>query len=187
MMLAGGRCRQGAGLRQRGRGHTCGTCDRILPVLLALLLVASGAAAQAPFRVTEGERMRVVTRALGWTVLRDVAAPPGAVETGMVLIRAQRPVPPAARPGHLARTLRSLRPFRVTDLPAEDHLRLAGLPGDVIQARAIGQPSGCRWCCAPSASTPPTAAGCWSPPLPRANGRRWRRNVAAVLDGFRPG
>ena len=48
---------------------------RILPVLLALLLVASGAAAQAPFRVTESEHMRVVTRALGWTVLRDVAAP----------------------------------------------------------------------------------------------------------------
>jgi hypothetical protein len=160
---------------------------RILPVLLALLLVASGAAAQAPFQVTEGEHMRVVTRALGWTVLRDVSAPRGAAETGMVLIRAQRPVPPAARPGHLARMLRSLRPFHVTDLPVEDHLRLAGLPGDVIQARAIGQPSGVpvvlRAVCLYAADRSWLLVAS----APAADWPVLEPELAAVLDGFRPG
>jgi hypothetical protein len=69
-------------------------------LLLVVLLAAQGAplqaAAQAPFQVPEGDRMRVATRGLGWTVLRDVSAPRDAAETGMVLIRAQRPVPPAS-------------------------------------------------------------------------------------------
>lgn len=160
---------------------------RILPVLLALLLAASGAAAQAPFRVTEGEHMRVVTRALGWTVLRDVGAPRGAAETGMVLIRAQRPVPPAARPGHLARTLRSLRPFQVTDLPVEDQLRLAGLPGDVIQARAIGQPSGVPVVLRAVCLYGPERSWLLIASAPAADWADLEPALAAVLDGFRPG
>ena len=160
---------------------------RILPVLLASLLTASGAAAQAPFRVTEGEHMRVVTRALGWTVLRDVAAPRGAAETGMVLIRAQRPVPPAARPGHLARTLRSLRPFQVGDLPAEEHLRLAGLPGDVIQAHATGQPSGVPVVLRAICLYAPDRSWLLVASAPAADWPGLEAELAAVLDGFRPG
>lgn len=160
---------------------------RLLPVLLASLLMASGAAAQAPFRVTEGEHMRIVTRALGWTVLRDVQAPRGAAETGMVLIRTQRPVPPADRPGHLARTLRSLRPFQIATLPVEEPLRLAGLPGDVIQAHAIGQPSGVpvmlRAVCLYGADRSWLLVAS----APVADWPGLEAELAAVLEGFRPG
>jgi hypothetical protein len=120
-------------------------------------------------------------------VLRDGAAPPGAVETGMVLIRAQRPVPPAARPGHLARTLRSLRPFRVTDLPAEDHLRLAGLPGDVIQARAIGQPSGVPVVLRAICLYAPDRSWLLVASAPAGEWPALEAELVAVLDGFRPG
>lgn len=160
---------------------------RILAVPLALLLLASGAAAQAPFRVTEGEHMRVVTRARGWTVLRDVAAPRGAAETGMVLIRAQRPVPPASRPGHLARTLRGLRTIHVTDLPVEDHLRLAGLPGDVIKARAVGQPSGVPVVLRAVCLYGPDRSWLLVASAPVADWPALEPELAAVLDGFRPG
>jgi hypothetical protein len=115
---------------------------RLMPALLLLLLGAPAALAQARFSVPEEARMRVVTRALGWTVLRDIEAPADAAETAMILIRAQRPVPVAARPGHLARLLSGLRPFHFTTLPAEGQLHLAGLPGTVIEAPAIGAPSG---------------------------------------------
>ena len=105
----------------------------------------------------------------------------------MVLIRAHRPVPPAARPDHLALTPGGLRPFRFGALPAAEHLRLAGLPGDVLEAHATGQPSGVpvvvraiclyaqdrSWLLIASAS-----AADW-PALEPA--------LAAVLDGFRPG
>ena len=131
--------------------------------------------------------MRVVTRALGWTVLRDIGAPRGAAETGMVLIRAQRPVPPAARPGHLARTLRSLRPFQVGDLPAEDHLRSGRAAGRrdpgprhrAAERRACGAARGL-----PLRARAELAAGRLRPRsrLAGAGG-----GVAAVLDGFRPG
>ncbi|TDH60179.1 hypothetical protein E2C06_23410 [Dankookia rubra] len=160
---------------------------RILALLPVLLLIASGAAAQAPFRVTEGEHMRVVTRALGWTVLRDVTAPRGAAETGMLLIRAQRPVPPAARPGHLARMLRSLRTIHVTDLPAEDHLRLAGLPGDVIQARATGQPSGVPVVLRAVCLYAPDRSWLLVASAPAADWPGLEAELAAVLEGFRPG
>ena len=160
---------------------------RILPVLLAVLLTVSGAAAQAPFRVTEGDRMHVVTRALGWTVLRDVTAPRGTAETGMVLIRAQRPVPPAARPGHLARTLRSLRPFQITDLPVEEHLHMAGLPGDLIQAHAIGQPSGVPVVLRAVCLYTPDRSWLLIASAPAADWAALEPALAAVLDGFRPG
>jgi len=48
---------------------------RILPVLAMLLPGVPGAAAPAPFQVPDNGRMRVLTRALGWTILRDTAAP----------------------------------------------------------------------------------------------------------------
>lgn len=160
---------------------------RILTVLVALLLTVSGAAAQAPFQVPDTGRIRVVTRALGWTVLRDVAAPHGAAEVGMVLIRAQRPVPPAARPGHLARTLRSLRPFQITGLPAEDHLRLAGLPGDVLQAHAIGQPSGVPVVLRAVCLYAPERSWLLIASAPEADWAALESALAAVLEGFRPG
>lgn len=160
---------------------------RPLPVLLASLLMASGAAAQAPFQVTEGAHMRIVTRALGWTVLRDIQAPRGAAETGMVLIRAQRPVPPAARPGHLARTLRGLRTIHVGALPAEAHLRLAGLPGDVIEARAIGQPSGVPVVLRAVCLYGPDRSWLLIASAPVADWPGLEAELAAVLDGFRPG
>jgi hypothetical protein len=159
---------------------------RLLPLLLALLLVAP-AAAQAPFHVTEGERMRVVTRALGWTVLRDVTAPRGAAETGMVLIRAQRPVPPEARPGHLARLLRNLRPFRFDALPAAEHLRLAGLPGDVIETRATGEPSGEALVVRAVCLYAPARSWLLVASAPVAQWPGLEPELARVLEGFRPG
>ncbi|RAI58194.1 hypothetical protein [Roseicella frigidaeris] len=162
---------------------------RLLPVLLLLPLLGlpAGALAQARFSLPETGRMRVVTRALGWTVLRDSAAPADAAETAMILIRAQRPVPPAARPGHLGRLLPGLRPFHFARLPAEGEIRLAGLPGQVIEAPATGQPSGApvrvraiclfgrerSWLLVASAP-----AGEWPALEPE---------LARVLEGFRPG
>lgn len=160
---------------------------RLLPLLLVTPLLAAGAWAQAPFRVPESDRMRVVTRAQGWTVLRDVTAPRGAAETPMVLIRAQRPVPPSARAGHLAYTLRNLRAFRFADLPAEEPLGLAGLPGSRLEARAIGVPSGealmVRALCLYAADRS------W---LLIASAPAWQwpevePALARVLEGFRPG
>ena len=91
-----------------------------------------------PFQVTEGEHLRIAGRVLGWTILRDRAPTREAPETGMVLIRVQRPVPPASRPGHLAVTLRAFRPFHFASLPAEERVELAGLPGTAIETRAMG-------------------------------------------------
>lgn len=95
-------------------------------------------AAALPFQVTEGEHLHLAGRGLGWTILRDRAPSRAAPETGMVLIRAQRPVPPASRPGHLAATLHAFRPFRFAGIPAEESIHLAGLPGAAIEARATG-------------------------------------------------
>ncbi|GGC35304.1 hypothetical protein GCM10011504_12070 [Siccirubricoccus deserti] len=92
--------------------------------------------------VPEGEHLRIVARQWGWTVLRDVTAPADAAETALVLIRPQRPVPPEARAGHLAATLRNLRPFRFGPLPAETEVRIGGLPATVIETTATGARSG---------------------------------------------
>jgi hypothetical protein len=96
------------------------------------------AAAALPFQVTEGEHLHRTGQALGWTILRDRAPSREAPETGMVLIRAQRPVPPARRPGHLAAVLRAFRPFHFATLPAEEPVDLAGLPGAAIETGAMG-------------------------------------------------
>ncbi len=99
-----------------------------------LLLLAAG----LPFQVTEGEHLRMTGQALGWTILRDRAPRPDAPETGMVLIRVQRPVPPASRSGHLAAMLQAFRPFHFPNLPAEEGVRLGGLPGTAIETRGMG-------------------------------------------------
>jgi hypothetical protein len=160
---------------------------RHLLLLPLALLAASGAAAQAPFRMPEGERMRVATQGLGWTVLRDLAAPRGAAETGMVLIRAQRPVPPAARPGHLARTLRHLRPFHFDALPAATRTEMAGLPADRLEARGTGQPSGVPVVVRATCLYGPARS--WlliaSAPVPDWPGLELE--LTRLLDGFRPG
>jgi hypothetical protein len=95
-------------------------------------------AAALPFQVTEGEHLHLSGRVLGWTILRDRAPSREAPETGMVLIRVQRPVPPARRPGHLAAMLRAFRPFHFGALPAEERVQLAGLPGAAIETEAMG-------------------------------------------------
>lgn len=159
----------------------------LLPALLAAAALPPAAAAQAAFRLPESERMRVVTRALGWTVLRDVTAPRGAVETGMVLIRAQRPVPPAARPGHLARTLGHLRPFHFTELPAAESRRLAGLPGDEVQARALGQPSGVPVMVRALCLYGPERSWLLIASAPLAEWPGLEPELTRLLDGFRPG
>lgn len=94
--------------------------------------------AALPFGLPEGERLRITNRAFGWTVLRDREAAAGARETGMVLVRVRRPVAPADRPGHLAASLRHFRPFHFGPLPAEEPVRVAGLPGQAIEAPAMG-------------------------------------------------
>ena len=94
--------------------------------------------AALPFGLPEGERLRVTNQAFGWTLLRDREAAPGARETGMVLVRVQRPVAPADRPGHLAASLRHFRPFHFGPLPAEETIEAAGLPGRAIEAPAMG-------------------------------------------------
>ena len=160
---------------------------RLLPLVFALLLGGSGAAAQAPFQVPDSGQMRVVTRALGWTVLRDTAAPRGAAETGMVLIRAQRTVPPAARPGHLAWMLGGLRPFRFGELPVADHLRLAGLPGDVLEARATGRPSGVPVVVRAICLYARDRSWLLIASAPAADWAALEPALAAVLEGFRPG
>ncbi len=98
---------------------------------------AGEASPAAPFRVEETARLRVAARQLGWTVLRDREAPAEAAETGMVLIRAQRPVPPAARPGHLAALLRNIRAFRFEGPLAEEPWprHPSGLPAATLTAR----------------------------------------------------
>jgi hypothetical protein len=160
---------------------------RILPILLAAMVLATGAAAEAPFRMAESDRMRVVAHALGWTVLRDVTAPRGAAETGMVLIRAQRPVPPAARPGHLARTLRSFRPFRFGDLPDEAAVRLAGLPGSMIETRGFGAPSGQALVVRAVCLYAPQRSWLLIASAPAAAWPGLQDEMTRLFDGFRPG
>lgn len=169
----------------RGRPHLRRMRQALL--LLAMLLAAPGAAAQAPFRIGEGEHMRLSARGLGWTVLRDAGAPRGAAETGMVLIRAQRPVPPAARPGHLARLLRSLRPFHFAGLPAEQQAELAGLPGAVLEARGTGEPSGQPVVVRALCLYGPARSWLLVASAPVAQWPGLETEMARVLESFRPG
>lgn len=110
-------------------------------LLLAALLPRPTRAALR-FVVPEGPHLRLVARQWGWTVLRDVTAPADAPETAVILLRPQRPVPPAARPGHLAALLRHLRPFRFGALPAETRLELGGLPVSVVETAATSARTG---------------------------------------------
>ncbi|MBK1658757.1 hypothetical protein CKO45_10990 [Paracraurococcus ruber] len=157
----------------------------VLP--FALLALPAGAAAQAPFRLPDGERMRIVAQGLGWTVLRDAAAPRGAAETGMLLVRAQRPVPAPARPGHLARTLENLRPFRFAPLPGETHLRLGGLPADMLEAPATGQPSGLPVRVRAACVYAPDRSWLLIASAPLADWPGLEPELARLIEGFRPG
>ena len=111
----------------------------VLPSLPVLAHAARGAEEEL-FHVAETDRLRLVARQYGWTVLRDHDAPADAAETGMVLIRVQRPVPPAERPGHLAATLRANRAFHFAAgaLPAaETPHHPSGLPAAMLTARGL--------------------------------------------------
>jgi hypothetical protein len=120
----------------------------MLRVLLALMLATGATAAAAElggpgWRLDPGDRLRPAGVVNGWTVLRDAQAPAGAEEYGLLLLRVQRPVPPAQRPGHLEATLRHLRPFRLTGLPRAEAVRhAAGLPAAVLETRALGAGTG---------------------------------------------
>ncbi|MDO9707300.1 hypothetical protein [Paracraurococcus lichenis] len=156
-------------------------------LLSCLLLAAPAARAQAPFTLPEADRMRLVTHGLGWTVLRDATAPHGAAEMGMLLVRAQRPVPAAARPGHLARTLQNLRTLHVGPLPAEEHADLAGLPADLLQARATGVPSGVPVVVRAACLYGPARSWLLVASAPVAEWPGLEAEMARLIAGFRPG
>jgi hypothetical protein len=145
------------------------------------------AAAALPFQVTEGEHLHLTGRVLGWTILRDRAPSREAPETGMVLIRVQRPVPPASRPGHLAATLRAFRPFHVAGLPAEERIDLAGLPGAAIETHAMGigsrQALMVRAVCLYGRERSYLLIAS----APEAEWASLRPDVLRVMEGFRPG
>lgn len=144
-------------------------------------------AAAAPFTLPEGERLRVTNRALGWTVMRDGKATPGARDTGMVLARAQRPVAAADRPGHLAASLRHFRPFHFGPLPVEEAIEAAGLPGRAIEAPATGigsrVPLMVRAVCLFGQHRSFLIIGS----APRTDWAAIRPEVLRVIEGFRPG
>lgn len=144
-------------------------------------------AAALPFQVPEGEHLRLTGRVLGWTILRDRAPSREAPETGMVLIRAQRPVPPASRPGHLAATLRAFRPFHFAALPAEERVELADLPGAAIETRAMGigsrQAVTVRAVCLYGRERSYLLIAS----APEADWAALRPEVLRVMEGFRPG
>lgn len=111
--------------------------------------------AALPFGFDPGERFEETGRALGWVVLRDRLAAPGVAPKGgtregaadalgeaIMLLRAERPVPPAERPGRLAASLRHFRPFHFGALPAEQATAVGGYPAAVIEAPATGAPGG---------------------------------------------
>ena len=145
------------------------------------------AAAGLPFQVTEGEHLHLASRVLGWTILRDRAPSRDAPETGMVLIRVQRPVPPASRPGHLAATLGAFRPFRFAALPAEERVELAGLPGAAIETRGMGigsrQVVMVRAVCLYGRERSYLLIAS----APEADWAALRPDVLRVMEGFRPG
>ena len=105
----------------------------------------------------------------------------------MVLVRAQRPVAPADRPGHLAASLRHFRPFHFNPMPAEEVIEAAGLPGRAIesQAIAIGSriPVMVRAVCLFGRGRSYLIIG--SAPL--ADWAAIRPEVLRVIEGFRPG
>jgi len=155
--------------------------------LLPLLWLLPGRAQATAVAVRETRHLRVVARGLGWTVLRDIAAPPDAAETAMVLVRAQRPVPPAARPGHLAEVLRHIRLFHFDTLPEEQHLSHHGLPAMAVEARGIG--TGSRVPVMVRAVTIYGPNRSWLL-IASAPAEVWptiEAELDAVLEGFRPG
>jgi hypothetical protein len=159
---------------------------RIWLALLAVIGLAAATAAQPAFRLPEGDRMHVVGHSRGWTVLRDTTAPPGPA-TGMMLIRVQRPVAPASRPGHLARLLRSFRPFHLGDLPAEAKVRVGGLPGTAIETTGFAAPGGEPLVVHAVALYAPNRSWLLIASAPSADWPGLEAEMARLLAGFRPG
>ncbi|MBL6455326.1 hypothetical protein JMJ55_08340 [Belnapia sp. T6] len=145
------------------------------------------AAAALPFELPEGEHLRLQGRVLGWTVLRDRLPRPDAPETGMLLVRPQRPVPPARRAGHLAATLRAFRPFHFEALPPEEAVRIAGLPGTAIEAPAMGIGSRQRVMVHAVCLYGPARSFLLIGSAPAAEWEALRPELLRVIDGFRPG
>lgn len=144
-------------------------------------------AAAVPFGLPEGDRLRITNQAFGWTVLRDRQAPPGARETGMVLVRVRRPVAPADRPGHLAASLRHFRPFHFGPLPAEEPILVAGLPGRAIEAPAMGIGSRARVMVRAVCLFGPDRSFLIIGSAPVADWAAIRPEVLRLIEGFRPG
>jgi hypothetical protein len=117
----------------------------LLALGLALLLCGGATAAELAgpgWRIDSGDRLRPAGVVNGWTLLRDARAPAGAEDYGLLLLRVQRPVPPAARAGHLGATLRHLRPFRFGALPQPERTSHAGLPAAVLETPGFNAGTG---------------------------------------------
>jgi hypothetical protein len=116
--------------------------------LLALGLALMGCSANAAeiagpgWRIDPGDRLRPAGVVNGWTLLRDARAPAGAEDYGLLLLRVQRPVPPAERAGHLGAMLRYLRPFRFGALPEAERTSHAGLPAEVLETPGFAAGTG---------------------------------------------
>src|SRR6188472_410927 len=99
---------------------------RLALLALGLVLLIGGATAAElagpGWRIDPGDRLRPAGVVNGWTLLRDARAPAGAEDYGLLLLRVQRPVPPAEQAGHLGATLRHLRPFRFGALPEPERI-----------------------------------------------------------------
>ncbi|MBV1799482.1 hypothetical protein [Siccirubricoccus sp. G192] len=119
---------------------------RLALLALGLVLLIGGATAAElagpGWRIDPGDRLRPAGVVNGWTLLRDTHAPAEAEDYGLLLLRVQRPVPPAARAGHLGATLRHLRPFRFGALPKAERIRHGGLPAAVLETSGFSAGTG---------------------------------------------
>ena len=160
---------------------------RIVLALLATIGLVADAAAQPAFHMPDGDRMRVTAHARGWTVLRDTATARGTPDSGMILIRVQRPVAVASRSGHLARVLRSFRPFRFPALPAEGSVQVGDLPGAAIETAAFAAPSGRPLTVHAVALYAPDRSWLLIAAAPTADWPGLEAEMTRLLAGFRPG
>jgi hypothetical protein len=121
---------------------------RLALLALGLALLSGGATAAElagpGWRIDPGDRLRPAGVVNGWTLLRDARAPVGAEDYGLLLLRVQRPVPPAERAGHLGAMLRYFRPFRFGALPEAERTSHADLPAEVLEVPGFSAQTGMR-------------------------------------------
>lgn len=138
------------------------------------------------WRLETGDRLRLAGMVNGWTVLRDRAAPPGADDYGVVLIRVQRPVPAADRGWYLDAVLRNLRPFRFGTLPAPEMARQDGLTTAVVEATGFSAQTGLPQVVRAEAIYAPDRTFLLIAAAPQAQWPGLRDAVLAAMASFRP-